>query len=411
MRTITKLARRPSASTLVLLPLLFSAIQGCKKSDNGGGGGSTGAIPSLSLSPVSKDEGNSGTTAFAFEITLGNAYGKDVSVTFSTADGTAVAGEDYQAVNKQTVTIPAGKTAGTFTVNVTGDEWKEGTEDFFVNLESPVNCTLSGTTYKGFINNDDTRILIGDTGGNTSPTTYAGYTLDWSDEFGAATLDAAKWAFDNGDGCPSLCGWGNNELEWYTPGDNLYLQDGKLIMEARAESKGTRNYTSTRMKTQDRKAFGLGRIDIRAKVPKGKGIWPAFWMLGTSIATVGWPKCGEIDIMELLGHEPAKVHSTVHYGNGPGSIQITRSRTSSEAYSEGFHLYSLIREQDRMRFFVDNQPIMEVVKADLGGNNYPFNDPFFLIMNTAVGGNWPGNPDATTRFPQWLIVDYVRYFK
>ena len=135
-------------------------------------------------------------------------------------------------------------------------------------------------------------------------TTYPGYNLAWSDEFNGAALNQADWNYEVGDGCPNVCGWGNNELEWYTAGDNLYMQDGKMIIEARAESKGGKNYTSTRITTQNKKTFTFGRIDIRAKVPKGKGVWPALWMLGSNITTVSWPKCGEMDIMELLGQEP-----------------------------------------------------------------------------------------------------------
>jgi beta-glucanase (GH16 family) len=166
------------------------------------------------------------------------------------------------------------------------------------------------------------------------------------------------------------------------------------------------------MTTQNKKTFTFGRIDIRAKLPKGQGVWPALWMLGSNITTVNWPACGEIDILELLGHEPNKVYQTVHYGNaGAPSIQKSQSRISPTSYSDGFHLYSLIRVQDNMKLFVDNVLLLEVNKADVGGNAYPFNSPFFFIFNIAVGGNWPGSPNATTQFPQWMMVDYVRVFE
>ncbi len=395
---------------LFILIFFLLAFSRCNK-DSGSNSGSGGSTPLLSITPITLNEGTGGNTKFGFELTLSAAYTQAVSVEISTASGSAISAEDFVAVDKQVVTIPAGQTKGTFNVDVIGDEWKEATEDFLIQLTNPVNCRLASLNYKGFILNDDSRIRINDDGSNTSPDTYPGYTLAWSDEFSGAALNQADWNYELGDGCPNNCGWGNNELEWYTAGDNLYMQDGKMIIEARPESKGGKNYTSTRITTQNKRTFTFGRIDIRAKVPKGKGVWPALWMLGTNITTVSWPKCGEMDIMELLGQEPNKVHQTIHYGPGPGSIQKTNSRISPTAYSDAFHLYSLNWEQDRLQFLVDNVVLLEANKADFGGNAYPFNDPFFFIMNIAVGGNWPGSPDATTQFPQWMMVDYVRVFQ
>ena len=157
-----------------------------------------------------------------------------------------------------------------------------------------------------------------------------------------------------------------------------------MIIEAKQETYGGKNYTSSRIKTQGKKAFKYGRVDIRAILPKGKGIWPAFWMLPQNNVFGGWPRSGEIDILELIGSEPAKAHATVHFGPGPGSINISRSHSLTGA---------------------------TVLKADLGGNNYPFNEEFYFLVNLAVGGNWPGPPDATTVFPQWLIVDFIRIYQ
>ena len=394
---------RHALAMISLCGILFS----CKKES----ANPDPAKPTLSLNPVSKSEGTGGTTSFVFEVTLGNAYSQAVSVQVSTVDGIATSVDDYTALNKSPVSIPAGQTKGSFTVTVAGDEWKEADEDFFVTLSNPVNCVLAAENYRAYILNDDARIRIDDTGNNTSPASYPGLGLAWADEFNGASLDLASWNFDKGDGCPNLCGWGNNELEFYTENENLYFQEGKMIIEARMEPRGGKSYTSTRLNSQNKRSFRLGRIDIRAKLPKGKGVWPAFWMLGNNITTVGWPRCGEMDIMELLGQEPNKVYSTIHFGPGPGSIQISRSLTAAKPFSDDFHLYSLVWQTDRLRFMVDNQVISEVTKADLGSNNYPFNDPFYFVMNVAVGGNWPGSPDATTRFPQWLIVDYIRVFQ
>jgi beta-glucanase (GH16 family) len=392
--------------TLTFFMLVFTR---CNKDSSGDTG--SGTTPLLSITPITLNEGTGANTKFGFELTLSAAYSQAVSVEMTTADGTAITGEDFVAVNKQVVTIPAGQTKATFSIDVVGDEWKEATEDFLIQLTNPVNCRLASLNYKGFILNDDSKIRINDDGSNTSPAAYAGYNLAWSDEFNGAALNQSDWNYEIGDGCPNVCGWGNNELEWYTAGDNLYMQDGMMIIEARAESKGGKNYTSTRITTQNKKTFTFGRIDIRAKLPKGKGVWPALWMLGSTISTVSWPKCGEMDIMELLGHEPNKVYQTVHYGPGPGSIQKSAGRIATLPYSDGFHLYSVIWVQDKVQFFIDNVLLLEVKKADVGSNDYPFNDPFFFIINIAVGGNWPGSPDATTQFPQWMMVDYVRVFQ
>lgn len=285
-------------------------------------------------------------------------------------------------------------------------------------LATMISCSKSGndnTTPPPVVNppseNPDTLIIP--TTGYDAPNNYDGYTLAWSDEFNDNKLSTSDWSHDMGDGCPNLCGWGNNELQYYTnAASNLFFKDGKLVIRARKESYGGKNYTSSKIKTQGKKAFKFGRIDFRAALPIGKGIWPAFWMMPENNVFGGWPRSGEIDIMEYLGHEPAKVHGTVHYGQGPGSIQISRNTSlTSGNFNEKFHVFSFVWEEDKMEWLVDGQVYSTVTKADVGANNYPFNEQFHLIINLAVGGNWPGNPDASTKFSQHYIVDYVRVFQ
>ena len=390
-------------STACFILLLLAFLQ-CSKSENK----PAAVTPVISSSLVSQAEGNTGTSSFEFVFHLSSAPVTTVTVTVKSEDGFAKAGQDYTAVDQQLVFQP-GETEKRIAVQVVADDIREGKDDFYLALTNPVGCILGSPRYKGEITNDDTKINVGDAGAS-SPNTYPGMTLVWSDEFNAATLNVSDWNYETGDGCPN-CGWGNNELEYYTNGNNVSLQSGKLIIEASEESLGGKNYTSSRITTKSKKTFKYGRIDIRARVPLGQGIWPALWMMPQDNVYGGWPKSGEIDIMELLGHEPSKVYSTVHYGPGPGSTNISRNTVSAAALSNEFHVYSLIWEQDKMQFLLDNVVFSTVNKADLGGNNYPFNENFFFIFNLAVGGNWPGSPNAATYFPQWLAVDYVRVFQ
>jgi beta-glucanase (GH16 family) len=250
-----------------------------------------------------------------------------------------------------------------------------------------------------------------DNTGVTTPNIYGGKTLVWSDEFNGTALNTNDWNYEIGNGSG---GWGNNELEYYTNSTkNAFVSNGNLIIEARKEPIGGFNYSSARLTTANKKFFTYGRIDIRAKLPKTKGIWPALWMLGTNISSVGWPASGEIDIMELLGHEPTKSYGTLHYGASSathGSKGNSYTLSGSTFYDQ-FHVFSMDWIQDQIKLYVDNNLFLTVNKSDLGSNPYPFNAPFFFIFNVAVGGNWPGGPDATTTFPQRMIVDYVRVFQ
>lgn len=395
-----------------LCSLFFSVPStGCSKG-NGEQPGGNEPPPAISINDVTLFEGNSATTQFEFEVSVDKASSKPVTVKYSITGGTAKAGEDYVAATDQTVTIPAGAAQAKILVTVVGDDIKEGDDNFTVQLQNPVNGSLVKLTGSGTIRNDDTRIPFNNTGYD-APTSYPGYTLAWSDEFNSTSLDKTIWSHQNGDGCPGICGWGNNELEYYTERpENLFFQHGKLVIEAKQESFQGKNYTSSKILTQGKKPIRFGRIDIRAILPKGKGIWPAFWLMPEKSVFGGWPKSGELDLMEVVGHEPNRTHGTLHYGPGPGSIQYNRNYTlPSKTFNDEFHVFSIEWKQDQIQWLVDGQVFSTATKADLAPHNYPFNEEFFLIFNLAVGGNWPGNPDANTYFPAWLIVDYVRVYQ
>jgi beta-glucanase (GH16 family) len=235
--------------------------------------------------------------------------------------------------------------------------------------------------------------------------------LVWSDEFNlpdGSRPDPTKWGYDTGGN-----GWGNNELEYYTSRtNNARIEGGALVIEALQESYGGRNYTSARLLTKAKWSWTYGRIEARIKIPRGQGLWPAFWMLGTNIDSVGWPTCGEIDIMENIGRETNMVHGTAHGpgysgGNGIGGPFVL----PGAAVADDFHVVAIEWQTNRIRWFIDNQPYFMVTPTSLpSGTQWVFNQPQFVLLNVAVGGNWPGNPDGTTVFPQRMTVDYVRVY-
>jgi beta-glucanase (GH16 family) len=393
-------------TSLILLLIVITAA--CSKGKNNQGE----STPKLSFDDVSIAEGTGGAVNVQISLVLDHAYSKQVTVTYSTIDGTAKGGQDFTAVTNATVTFLPNETQKTILIPVTTDDIKEADEIFQVRVENPVNVFLLKGTAIVTLRNDDTRIGFNNTGFD-APTSYAGYTLSWSDEFNGSSLDASAWSGEVGDGCPGVCGWGNNELEYYmSPPNNLIFQDGKLIIEARKETYGGKNYTSARLKTQGKKTFKFGRIDIRALLPKGLGIWPALWLLPQDNVYGNWPKSGEIDLMELKGGEASKVLGTLHFGPGPNSTFISRNYTLPAGnFNDQFHVFSLEWEQDQIKWYVDNTLYSTITKADVAPNNYPFNENFFFLINLAVGGNFPGDPDANTSFPAWMIVDYIRVYQ
>lgn len=240
-------------------------------------------------------------------------------------------------------------------------------------------------------------------------TTYPGYHLVWQDEFNDTALDTGSWNYETGGD-----GWGNNELEYYRAGNgNAYLQSGNLVIEAKKEKMGNREYTSARITTENKKTFTYGRYDMRAKLPVQTGMWPALWMLGTDIRTAGWPYCGELDIMELIGKTPSTVYGTLHWkgDNGSTSSSGRQYQLASGNFSDSFHLFSLIWEPGSYRILVDNNVYYNGTTADVTAAYNPFAHPFYFIFNVAVGGDWPGSPDASTVFPQKMLVDYVRVYQ
>jgi beta-glucanase (GH16 family) len=253
---------------------------------------------------------------------------------------------------------------------------------------------------------------------STPSPTAAGWSLVWSDEFdgpAGSSVDRSRWTFDIGGG-----GWGNQELETYTDrAANASLDGiGNLVIVAEREAftgpdRIARPYTSARLKTQGLFAQAYGRFEGRMQIPFGQGLWPAFWLLGADITTVGWPACGEIDIMENIGREPGTVHGSLHgpKGGDVGSATGSFALPAGQRFADGFHVFAVEWEPSQVRYYVDGTLYETRTPADLpAGTRWVFDHPFFVILNVAVGGTWPGSPDATTTFPQRLRVDYVRVY-
>lgn len=238
-----------------------------------------------------------------------------------------------------------------------------------------------------------------------------GYQLFWHDEF-EETL-SEDWTYDLRDGCPFLCGWGNNELQFYRK-ENGQIRDGNFVITAKKEKAGNKDYTSARIKTQGKMTFQFGRVDIRAKLPKGQGLWPSFWTLGENYGRIGWPESGEIDIMEMIGGDQNgrdnTVHGTLHWShNGYHATKGGEIKLANGIFNDGYHVFSIIWTKDRITWLLDGKQyhMMNITPDTMD----EFRTPHFLILNLAVGGNWPGSPDASTVFPQEMLIDYVRIFQ
>jgi beta-glucanase (GH16 family) len=282
-------------------------------------------------------------------------------------------------------------------------------------IPAPIRSGLTRTLTRACL----VLLAVGTTLVAQSPATpNPNWRLTWSDEFNGpngSSPDPTKWTYDIGGG-----GYGNHELESYTNRPvNAHQQDGHLVITALKETHTgpdgiTQPFTSARILTKGLFSQAYGRFEARIQLPTGKGIWPAFWLLGDDIATNPWPKCGEIDIMENIG-DPATVYSTLHGPGYSGAKPISSKfpLPPVESVTSGYHLYAVEWTPQDIKFFFDDHLIVERTPADLPpGTHWVYDHPFFIILNLAVGGSWPGNPDETTTFPQkMMLVDYVRVYQ
>jgi len=234
-----------------------------------------------------------------------------------------------------------------------------------------------------------------------------GWSLVWHDEFDGTEIDGANWTYDIGAG-----GWGNGEAQYYTSRpENARLEGGLLVIEARQEKLEGSYYTSARLKTQGLQSFQYGRIEARLKVPSGAGLWPAFWMLGSSFDTTNWPDCGEIDVMEYVGREPDLIMGTLHGPGYSGALGLSQWNRQAYAIADDWHTYAIEWKPGQIDWYYDGEQYHTVTEADLSGRKWVFDQPFFIILNLAVGGTLGGVIGLDTAFPAQYTVDYVRAYK
>jgi beta-glucanase (GH16 family) len=348
--------------------LVFSALvlAGC----GGGGDDDPEVLAPANLSiQVEKEDGNTGRVTVT--ATAENATGYKVQFGYYTPDGSVTATN-----GSASFVYPF---SGTYTIKVTAT--------------GASNTPSISTTQDVTVTREYT--------GATSPETYDGMDLVWADEFNDASINTSNWSFETGNGSG---GWGNNELEYYTSA-NTSLKDGNLVITAKNDGMGGYAYTSSRIVTKDKKEFLFGRVDIRAVLPQGQGIWPALWALGANIDDVGWPSCGEIDIMEMVGGggKEKTVHGTAHWQDVAGYANFGGHKDlASGTFADQYHVFSIVWDADFIIWYVDNVEYhrIDISPADNPSRLDEFRAAQFFIFNVAVGGNWPQAPDATTKFPR-----------
>lgn len=323
--------------------------------------------------------------------------------TFVSSDGSGMVTFKAKADNavKYVFTFHDGQVSNTLVGEITHTYILSGSYDVIVSAISATGLATDKTATA--IVNVKEPFVSGS--GYTTSETYNGMTLVWRDEFDGNGLNTNFWNYEMGSF--------NNELQYYQA-QNTVVQDGYLIIKALKQTVGGKNYTSSRLTTQGKKSFRYGRVDIRAKMPTTQGMFPALWMLGSSFATVGWPRCGEIDIMETIGgnSRDSVVYGTAHWANGNGSHVSyggKRLLPDRKLLGDRFRVYTSVWSETEIIWLIDNElyHVIDITPAELS----EFHEEFFFIINLAVGGEWAGSPDDTTVLPQRLVVDYIRVFQ
>lgn len=333
---------------------------------------------------------------------------EEITIDYRPTGITAEENVDFEGGSGSIVLAPGVRSAE-IVIPLINDDIKEIDEKLEIVIFNATNAVIDDELASATITDDD--VSVYDQDGYTTPNSFYGYEMAWQDEYEGQELSSDDYNYEMGDGCPNICGWGNNELQFYTSdAENVFLEDGKLIIKTAIKDG---QFRSGRLTTKDKKEFKYGRIDIRAKITKGQGLWPAIWMLGKNIDEVGWPACGEIDIMENVGHVTRTCYGTAHWGpQGRGfSTYVTGEYSIRDEYADAFHVFTIVWTENNIDWYIDENKFHTVSPSITRDEQYRFNQEFFLILNVAVGGNWPGNPDDSTVFPQQMEIDYIRVFQ
>ncbi|MEL6134344.1 MAG: family 16 glycosylhydrolase [Bacteroidota bacterium] len=337
-----------------------------------------------------------------FSLVLSEALSEDLTVSFAISEITAEEGTDYELPSIQQVVISAGSTTGEIVVPIIDDGEAEIEEAFLLEITNNANVRMMNNPTQATITSDDLLSIMDE--GFTSPISYGQFTLVWEENFEGPQLDPATWNYETGFG---IEGNSNNELQDYRR-QNAYVQDGYLILDVRQEPNGS--YTSARINTDGKRTFQFGRIDIRAKLPEGKGIRPGLAMLGENFSSVGLPQSGALELGYLDGSEVAIARSGAEwFQNGQIETIVDTFNQRTTTFTEEFHVYSIFWEPTQITWYVDGikYNLLTTTPEEMD----EFRQAFFFVLGASVGGDRLGEPDTSTRFPQRMIVDYIRVYQ